>query len=364
MTITSYHVVEGDGVRNYLEKIGVRQSPITPDPLPYQMVKQERFNVTESVAPGYGPLRNIYGLNVCNNAAQIQNFAIAGSVYASLPMDLLYNQTYEKFISSMKGSVAEVAVNLAERQEALLMMLNRLVRITNAVRAFRQFHFKAAARHLGVLAPSSAQRKRWSGSRQWSANWLEWHFGWSPLVKDIYSAVEILDASFPWFSVKESSGWKLENNFLQNPGGGTFSDKFRGVAVCKISAEVEISDLTLFKANQLGLINPASVVWELIPFSFLADWFGTIGLWLSSFTDFCGLTVRRPQHVYFIRGTGHLNYRRTGTTSDLNFDYSVAAVVRNLGIPGPTVAFRRLKALSVTRGLTAIALILGLFAPK
>lgn len=41
--------------------------------------------------------------------------------------------------------------------------------------------------------------------------------------------------------------------------------------------------------NQLGLINPASLVWELIPYSFVVDWFVPIGPVLQALTAPAGL---------------------------------------------------------------------------
>lgn len=344
-----------------------RQNPISDSPLPYQMVWARRFNIVDSLFPGWEHTRDSYGLNVCQNVSQLNNYVKNGIVYPTLPMDRLYNSAYEKFTSTVKGDVAQLLVSYAERREAFSMMLNRLIRIINAVRAFKQLDFGAAARALGVLAPSSAQRKRWSNPRQWGANWLEWHFGWSPTIGEIYAAIEIIDGKFSPPLVVESSGWKLDNDktLVDSPlvGRGVEMETFRGMAYCRFSSEVEVSDLTLLKANQLGLINPASVVWELIPFSFLADWFGTVGLWLGGFTDFCGLSLHQPQHVYYIYGSGHKSLQ-SSFYGRLEFDYSMAGVVRNTGnFPGPSLALRPLKGLSVSRGLTSISLILGLFAP-
>jgi len=320
---------------------------------------------TSQLTPGWEGIVNSTGLNDSQIVPGILNFSQLGGYSDVVPMDRLYNATYEKFTSTVRGNVAELLVNLAERKEALKMVHDRLVKIINAARAFRQFQFGAAARYLGVVAPTPAQQKRWGNPRQWGADWLEWHFGWSPTIGDIYSAVEILDGAIPTPIVTESSSWKLDRDWVSVSGSETKSEWFRGQAYCKMSSGIEVSDLTLLKANQLGLINPATVVWELIPFSFLADWFGTIGLWLRQFTDFLGLTLHWPQHVYFIYGEGRRTYKTPpaayGTWS---FGYTVTCVKRRTGaFPGPTLALRPYKGLSVTRGLTAISLILGIFAP-
>jgi len=43
------------------------------------------------------------------------------------------------------------------------------------------------------------------------------------------------------------------------------------------------------------LTNPALVAWELVPFSFVADWFVPIGSWLTAIAPLIGIT---PQDVF------------------------------------------------------------------
>lgn len=56
--------------------------------------------------------------------------------------------------------------------------------------------------------------------------------------------------------------------------------------------------------NQLGLLNPASLAWELVPYSFLIDWFVPIGPVLQAFTapaglDFIGGSTSRRLKAYW-----------------------------------------------------------------
>jgi hypothetical protein len=53
-----------------------------------------------------------------------------------------------------------------------------------------------------------------------------------------------------------------------------------------------LSDATLAEFSSLGLINPLEIVWELLPYSFVVDWFLPIGNWLSSMTADAGFTFQ------------------------------------------------------------------------
>ncbi len=81
-----------------------------------------------------------------------------------------------------------------------------------------------------------------------------------------------------------------------------------------MGCEVTISNPNLYLANNLGLANPAIVVWELIPFSFVVDWFVTVGQFLENGSAWLGLTVTKPYTTY--GGT------RLLTKTDVNvYDY-------------------------------------------
>lgn len=51
-----------------------------------------------------------------------------------------------------------------------------------------------------------------------------------------------------------------------------------------------VSDPSVVTAGELGLTNPALVAWELVPYSFVVDWFLPIGDWLQAQTSLLGLS--------------------------------------------------------------------------
>lgn len=52
-----------------------------------------------------------------------------------------------------------------------------------------------------------------------------------------------------------------------------------------------VRNKTLMRLEQFGLANPAVVAWELVPFSFVADWFVGVGDYLAAQTALLGLEV-------------------------------------------------------------------------
>jgi hypothetical protein len=46
----------------------------------------------------------------------------------------------------------------------------------------------------------------------------------------------------------------------------------------------------LAEMSSLGLINPAEIVWELLPYSFVVDWFVPVSAWLSALTADVGFS--------------------------------------------------------------------------
>jgi len=69
---------------------------------------------------------------------------------------------------------------------------------------------------------------------------------------------------------------------------------------------------------QLGLTNPASILWELTPWSFVIDWFLPIGNWLSAWDATVGISFRSGFRTTFAisrsRMEFHANNVRWGTT--------------------------------------------------
>lgn len=277
---------------------------------------------------------------------------------------------------------ANLAVNIGERKQALGMMSNRLMQAAYIARALRRGSIRDA---LDVAGPQAAERYRQLSaankarlkSKEFSNRWLEFHFGWEPLVKDIWSTVNLLDSPFPykpfrghgtaryaWSGVTSRVDTTLHYHLETSGKSVKFTRCYGGFMM--------VTNPNLFMANQLGLINPAVVAWELVPYSFVVDWFTGIGDYLRSFTDWVGVRIENPFSFTAAEGTQSFSYvgidrKINGVTGALEithervFSWTKTDFQFQRGTSTPTMPrpkFTLPQRLSPTRGLTAASLLL------
>jgi hypothetical protein len=113
----------------------------------------------------------------------------------------------------------------------------------------------------------------------------------------------------------------------------------------------------LYLLSQLGLANPAAVAWELVPFSFVVDWFTDAGTFINSFTDFLGCSVTNSYQVHILKFEDHQVYTYAGAPGP-PATVSGWAAARGTTIirPVPNTNFRANLGNSINRAANALAL--------
>jgi len=277
-----------------------------------------------------------------------------------------YAKAYEKFKSDL-GDSALWATNLHERDQAVRMITFRAVQLARFVKALNRFDVPGAWKVLGLGKPSSGSVRR--SLKGISNAFLEVHFGWVPLVQDIESSVRLL-ASDPPFKRVVGRGTYRETVKIVNDtsfGDGTRRSEVQVTKLtlrCKIQADVRCDNTNLFLASKLGLVNPASFVWEAIPFSFVVDWFANVGSFLSSYTDFLGVSMQDISVTHYteavrsvVNTESHSPFRpdngRQFGTHQIDMQRTLPG-----SLPGPSLRVTPYHGLSVTHGVTAVALLL------
>lgn len=190
-------------------------------------------------------------------------------------------------LSDLSSNIRTHSFNLnvaaAEAKQTTFLVVNTLSKLTQALKSVRQGRIDQALRHLGAASPRKHIMPVSRGSRQLtekdvSAMWLEIAYGWTPLLKDVYEAMAAYSAitnDSRTFTVIGRAKRKDRQQFTYND-----SVQIRQRRVIKRQIIVELEEL-MSVPRSLGLTDPLSVVWELTPLSFVADWFIPIGRYLE-----------------------------------------------------------------------------------
>jgi len=208
--------------------------------------------------------------------------------------------------------IADVKINSpvmqAEAHKTAKSIEGTAERIFQAMVAVRERRFKAAARILDIKAPSLS--KTWKDRAKfkdvpWERHWLEYKYGWIPLLMDVKGTAEFFAQQWalggrpPREVVRVSDSWdkSYEKRVKYTPtGGAPQEDQVETLTVkdtVRLKAWVELNCPFLAAAQQAGLTNPLVVAWELVPYSFVFDWFIQVGDWLTALTATNGLTIVR-----------------------------------------------------------------------
>lgn len=188
-----------------------------------------------------------------------------------------------KLREKIVGSDFNLGVALGESREALELVTNSATRIAGALRALRRGDLSSAARSLGVSPPRQpvGRGPRKGVKENLAERWLELQYGWLPLIGDAHGGAQALAQQLnePMVQTyrarrRKVMGTNPINTLIKAGGDWGFSGFTRAQLIAKLT-EVDVPTLN-------GLLDPATVLWELVPYSFVADWFIPIGSYLEA----------------------------------------------------------------------------------
>lgn len=276
------------------------------------------------------------------------------------------NEAFEK----LKGKVytqMQLANDLIEGGQTVDMIVKAARTLIDAKNALRRGDSRAVKRLLKVPKDFDFSK----ASKRFADLWLELHFGWQPLLEEIHSGLEFLITGPPVyekFSAKASRLIRYNRDSLSSTGSVRFKETETQFYSVKCGLIVRgVRDRT-FTLEQLGLMNPAAIAWEAVPYSFFVDYILNVGEVLSSYTAFSGLDLAGTYTTQFYEGhlfgSATIQPGRQGSWpgfSDWSGTSECVFVTRSSGLPSVTLQIRSFKVPSKTRLATVGSVLTQIF---
>jgi len=178
--------------------------------------------------------------------------------------DNLYNSAlskmYEQLRSGGFGSGLDLSVDLAEAHQVKKMIKDSL-KLVNFIRSFHP--------------------------KQWANRWLEYQYGWKPLVSSVYSTFDALMRR-RLYSLQKVQGQR-HDSFIDRGryddlhwAGSTEITQRESSLRCRIGCYFRTKNDVSEQLSGFTSLNPVSIAWELLPYSFVVDWFVDVGSFLRN----------------------------------------------------------------------------------
>ena len=194
------------------------------------------------------------------------------------------NKTIDKFYDIVRGGL-DLSVDIAEAGQAR-KMIGRSFHLVNFVRSIPDLGPMIGRAVKSLRAERLGRDAARDAGHAIANRWLEYQYGWKPLLSSIYGAADestrMVLNKLQNFTV--SSRVPMSSASDQNIRDLVFRAKDRynlvGVqsAECSITMSVPSWDLARWTS-----LNPASIAWELMPYSFVVDWMYDVGGMLRRF---------------------------------------------------------------------------------
>lgn len=243
-----------------------------------------------------------------------QQYTVQIPVFTSTAV--VEEQAKAKFWDNASKNRDDFGLMVAESRKTANLVTTTAVRLATAFKKLRRRDVwgayqalnmrydnrgKALSRASRGLSNDAATHSRFAAS-----SFLEMQYGWKPLLSDVFTSAERLayrnqkqdfDVVIRGSAASEAPyTYGVGSSFI----GTSYPYSFRALPVGENRRAVRVAYACRYRvvnpalrvASCLGLTNPLLLAWELLPFSFVVDWFAPIGNYFESMSALQGLAYR------------------------------------------------------------------------
>lgn len=262
------------------------QEWVNPNPNPND--PNSLVKITWRGGPYAGPALN----NVCWPTYYAGNAPYPD--YDSLTVLNVVNRADTECLVKLGSKKAEIALTLAEAKKSFDLLVDGATTLFRVAIAVKRGNIPLALRTLGV-------NPRGIGKR-----YLQYVYGVKPLAYDIYGAYRFFSEGLETRPRIKATRTVREQFQVDGPlGWKSRMGKYNtGSLSVRTHLEAVLTDQYLHAANSAGILNPASVLWELTPWSFVIDWALPIGTLIEACTAASGLVFHSGWRTAVLESEG------------------------------------------------------------
>lgn len=209
-----------------------------------------------------------------------------GAYYPYMDDDNAINESRVKALNNLGEAKASLGADLATIHQTLDLFSDTVMPLARSALALKHGNIRGALNALGL----NGQRSGFSKFSKDLANaWLQLQYGWKPLAQSASDVQQALFEKVAKGALLHGVGrgkWLTAYDVQK----GNMTLQINGKSSARTDLYARLETPSLHQLQSLGVINPASVAWELTPWSFAIDWFVPVGATLEAMTATVGLS--------------------------------------------------------------------------
>jgi len=249
------------------------------------------YNFYDSFSPfqayrAVGPLDNRFSMRI-----DTANIPSANAVF---------NSCVARLYDKIRNSDSNLAIDVAEHRQTQRMLGKAWSGIPKVV----DYAKKAKKRQRPGMTLDEARAAIRNG-------WLSYTYGWRPLLQTIYALATFERSKLGVRAVRARSKQECD---VKIQGGGGLLVPWNYVTHHSVRYEIylvyRVADPNLYDLTRITSLNPLAIAWELVPYSFVVDWFIDLGGYMQAWegSAFMGLTFLRGYKTKTTRSVTVGNY--------------------------------------------------------
>lgn len=222
------------------------------------------------------------------------------SVYGlqSLP-DYLEDRAVTKALLGLKDEKINLSQNFGERQQLIDLTIDAANKCVGLISDFlKKKRALSRGKLMSLTLKDLKKLPKGRNTKGLINDFLAVQYGVRPLMQDVHGAADALnkrerDGNSYRATVHGRVGENFDTSWWKSSDySGLFGYRCQVTESHRVHVRLDyaLDNPLLASLSQLGITNPADLAWELLPFSFVVDWFLPVGNYLNAFDAALGWT--------------------------------------------------------------------------